>query len=303
MYKNTKDMVKLILLVIIVVSIPLFFITVETIHKFKVVSEIDPEKIILSPLDDFYNKISTAPKNNDPSTIRKCLNEIFKLMNEKQFDKLYALLTDDIKNLMFPTQDQFTEFMQSYLNDGTYSPNFSEYQKLNKEKNDVFVVKTRFLPYSTEKNDLLSTGEVSKTDTFTIYFNEDETYSFSFLSYIGTGKSEKTRSTEKFSAKIAETHLYLSQTTYFIEITNKTDSDMFIDEDGIYVYTGLMQKNYSQSSLIPANQTVIIPYTVYTGLTLSDSLPDRIYFSGVHLNGKVYMFSLTPKYPVNISAF
>lgn len=301
MYKNNKETLKLLLLIILVLAIPLFFISLEMLHNLQIVSAINPSEVLSNTLDDLYENISKIPKNNDASNIRNCLAEIFNLMNEKDFDKLYSLLTDDIKTSIFPTKEAFIDYMGNYLGDEIYSPNFSKYQKLNNEENDVFIVNVNYLPYSTSEEDIINSPVISKSDTFTIYLNEDLTYKFSFLKYIGTGKSNKNiYENELFSCKLLSTNLYMNQTIFNIEFTNKTDTDMFINSEEIYVVTGLMKKPYSPATLISANSTININFSIYSGLNIKDSLPKEIYFRGVHTNGNVYLFVVSIEYPVEL---
>lgn len=304
MKKNDKEMIKLLLLIILVLAIPLFFISLETIQSLKIVSGINPSKIITNTIDDFYENINLLPKNDDASNVRKSLAEIFRLMNKKDFSKLYSLLTDDMKTTFFPTEKDFSDYMATYLGNMNYSPKFSEYEKLNHEEKDVFIVKVDFIPYSVNEYDIKidnNNNNVEKTDAFCIFLNDDLTYKFSFLKYIGTKKSNKTFSNDIFSCKILSTELYVTQTAYTIEFTNKSDKEIFINENGIYVRTGVMPKYYETSTYIPPNSTQTIRFMIYTGLNLKESLPKKIFFKDIHSNGKVYFFSLPIEYPVKIS--
>ena len=182
MYKNKKEIVNLLLLIVIILAIPLIFVSMEFLYNLNIVSEINPNDIVTNTLDELYQNINAVPKNNDASTIRKCLTEIFDLMNKKDYSKLYSLLTEDIKKILFPTEENFIEYMENYLNGNTYSPKFSEYEKLNQEKNDVFIVKVNFLPYSTDEIDIITSETPTISDTFTIYMVDEKNYKFSFLS-------------------------------------------------------------------------------------------------------------------------
>lgn len=303
MYK-TKDKLQLVILIILILMIPIIFISFEFINKIRAVSKINSNEIITNTLDDIYNNILATPKNNDSAVIRNTLTEIFNLMNEKDYTSLYALLADDIKTLHFPSEESFRDYMETYLGDELYSPRFSKYERLNKEENTVFILKVDFLPYSTDESTILDAKESIKTDTFTIYLNDDFTYKFSFLKYIGSGKSTKSvLENDVLTCKLVSTQLYTSHTIFNIEFTNKTQNDIFIDDDGISVTTGLSQKYYSSSVFIPANDTLTISFTVYTGFNLKECLPSKINFKGIHTNGNVYMFSLPIKYPISLYGF
>ncbi len=299
MYKKNKEIPKLILLIILIVTFPIVFVSMEAIQKIKV-AKTSADGLITNTLDTMYEKITSISKNNDSSTVRRCLTEIFELMNEKEFSKLYSMLTDDMKENIFKTEEEFEANMQTYLGNELYSPSFSTYQKLNKEKDDVFIVKVGFAPYSTSEETILEETKPSKTDTFTIYLSDDGNYKFSFFAYIGSKTTSKSYENDAISCKIENTHLYTSKTIFELELTNKLDSDVFIEKNGIFVYTGFMPKYYEKSIAIPANSSTKIQYTVYTGLNLKESLPTKIYLQGIHAGGNVYFLSLPVSYPVEI---
>lgn len=300
--KNRQDMIKLFLLIIFILILPLFFILLETVHSLRTASNIKPEDILTNSLDEIYENISSIPKNNYASDIRKCLTEIFELMNERDYSKLYSLLTDDIKALMFASEEVFGSYMEAYLADELYTPKFEKFEKINNQENDIFILRVYFMPYSTSKEDISSSLEAYKSDIFTIYFNEDSTYNFSFLKYIGRESSNKPVYENDLFACNLTTDLYTSQTTFHINITNKTDIDMFIGEKEIYVITGLVAKYYSPSTFIWANSTSKIDFTIYTGLNLKESLPYTIHFRGINTDGKSYFFTLPIRYPLKLSS-
>lgn len=303
MYNGKKDAIKLLSLILVVLIVPLIFISLETIQRLKIVSSINPNEVVNNTLDELYKNITSVPKNNDASTLRRTLIEIFDLMNDKDYEKLYSLLSSDMKSTFFNTKEDFINYMEaSYLSNEKYSPKFSTYQKLNKEDFPVFIVNVNFLPHSTKEIEIKDTPDTLKSDTFTIYMTSDSTYKFSFLSYIGTDSSKHEFENDHFICKIASTNLYMNKTTFNIEITNKTDKDIFINPDEVYVRTGLMPKYYSSLVLVPANSKINFLFDIYTGLKLKDSLPGEVYFEGVHVDGMVYLFYLPIKYPVKLSS-
>lgn len=304
MNKRTKENAQVLLIVIVILEIVLIFIVAEFIQKLRVASSISPAEVLNTTVENIYSSISTTPKNTDSSTIRKVLTEIFTDMNDRNFDKLYTKLTSDVKSLFFPTKEDFINYMEAFLADEKYSPSFSEYKTLNNQDNDVFIVKVKYIPYSTSENNILDTSSsaTEKKDTFTIYMTNESSYTFSFMSFIGAEESENKFSNEKFEVKLKKTELYTSQTTFYIELTNKLDTDILIDDDGIYCFTGILPKYYSYPVTIPANSTITIPYTIYTGLNLKESLPKEIYFKGVRVNDKVHMFTVPISYPVKTSS-
>lgn len=298
MKKQQREFLKLVLIILLIIIIPLIFISLEIMQKLRENNDTEP---VATSLNIMVKEINSTPKNTNASNIRNCLNEIFNLMNKKEYSTLYSLLTDDTKNFIFHDEKTFSNHMEMYLKDGTYSPNFSKYEKLNNTKGtDVFIVDVNFLPYSTSEEDILKDTRILKTDTFTIYLNDDLTYKFSFQEYIGTGKGNNIFENDDLTCKLLTSHLYLSKTVFDIEITNKTNSDIVIDNEGIFATTGFSNKYYPASIRIPANNKTVINFPIYTGLNLRSSLPQKIFFQGVRSGEYVHFFSLPVTYPINI---
>jgi len=301
MYRNKNENLKILLLIIVILILPFLFIAVEAIHKIKIVSEIDPAETFSNTLDELYNKITEKPKNTDASDIRKALIAIFNLMNEEKFDELYTLLTDDMKKNMFADKEEFINYMKIYLEDKKYSPSFSNYSKLTTENTNIFIINTSFLPYSTEEN-LDASLVAEKNDIFLLHFDNNKNYKYSFSSYLGTKEYNNIYEKENLRFNVIATHLYTSKTEYEIEITNKSDSEqLFISNEGIIAFTGVIPNYYPTSIFIPPNTTQKIKLTIYTGLSLKNTLPTELYFYNVFSGEKFYAFTIPVEYPVNIS--
>lgn len=299
MYKKTKmDMIQLILLIILIISIPLLFISFESFQKLRAMYKINNTEVTIPSLEEIYEESTPVYKTTSASDLRNILNEIFELINNKDFDKLYSLLTDDLKELMFPNQDSFDTYMKTSFNK-TYSPSLKRYTKLNKEKNEVFIIDVDFLLKSTKEFNI-ENDNVEKTDTFVIYLDDDGNYKFSFMSFIGTGDAGKTYSKDDFSCKVLQTYLYNKSTTFILEVENKTDSTITIGENEIYCYTGAIPKYYTYATSIAPHTTRKISFIIYTGLSVKNSLPREINIQGIHSNGMVYLFSVPIKYPINL---
>lgn len=301
MYKNDKDLIKLALLIILVLSIPLVFITLEAIQSMHIVKSQNPVEEIANSLDAMYNDVLAKRQNNDSAKIRTAILEIFNLFNSRDFDKLYGMIIQDMKDLLFPTETDFKIFMDNYLKTEKYSPNFSTYEKLNKTEKDTFIITIQFFKYTTDEDDILTEKKPLMTDTFTLYFEDDTNYKFAFNSFIGTASPNNTFTNDVLEVKLQKTNLFKTQTIFKFEITNKTDTDIVIDENGIYCYVGFMTNSYPSSVIIPANSSKAVQYTIYTGFNLKTSLPKYLYFKGVRSNGMVYLFSLPIDYPIPIS--
>ena len=293
MIKLTKEDKIMIVTLILILCLVLIFLSIEILEKFQKVSETDI--IDTNPLDSLYNTISSLPKNEDPSKVRRILNEIFELMNEKEYEKLHELLTDDFKKIYYPTVSNLKEKIDETFSDTTYSPSFSNYEKFG----NIYVVKVSYIPKKVTDKDITSQEIESISDTFSIVVNDDDSYSFSFGGYIGCNSPNNKKGDDKVSVELTKVHLYNSQTIFEIKIYNNTDENLIIGEEKIFCTVGVRPVYYPSMVSVPKNSSTTISFTIYTGLSLSISLPTHIYFEEIITRDKVYMGSLPITYPID----
>jgi len=293
MIKLTKEDKIMIVTLILILCLVLVFLSIEILEKFEKVSE--AETITTSSLDSLYNTITSLPKNEDPSTIRRILNEIFELMNEKEYEKLHELLTNDFKKMYYPTVESLKKQVDETFSGTKYSPAFSTYEKFD----NTYVVKVSYVPKKVSNKDVTSQEIKSLSDTFSIIINDDGSYKFSFLGYIGGISPNTKKGDNKVFVELSKVHLYNSQTVFEVKIHNNTEENLVIVNEKIYCTVGLRPVYYPSTILVPKNSTETINFTIYTGLSLAISLPTHIYFEEIITNEKVYMGNLPITYPID----
>jgi len=292
MIKLSKEDKLIILTLVLVLGLILIFLSFEIVAKFKIVSE--TEIVETNFLDNLYNTISSLPKNEDPSKIRRILNEIFELINNKDYDKLYNLLADDFKKQVFPTIESFKEHIETNWGNKKYSPSFSSYEKFS----NVYVLRVAFLPENINNSDITSKTVSSTSDTFSIHINEDGSYKFSFLGYIGSISPNTKKENDEISILLNKVHLYNSKTIFNLKISNNTNTDFIIEKERISCDVGFRSVYYPSTIWVPANSEQTINFTIYTGLSLSPSLPTEIYFSKILVGDTVYIVRIPITYPI-----
>ena len=83
----------LLLLFVIIFSV----IVIDFVLNAQMLLKAKTEFRMPSSWEQMVEKISTQPKNTRPAMIRKSLNEVFSLMNDKDYESLFTLLSSDFK--------------------------------------------------------------------------------------------------------------------------------------------------------------------------------------------------------------
>ena len=104
---SDKKLLALLLLVFaIILSVIVLDFVLNTQVFFKSASNID-----MSEWENNIQEILEGPKNTQPAMIRKALHNFFDLMNDKNYEELYLLLSKDFKKNKF--KDDFELFSKA----------------------------------------------------------------------------------------------------------------------------------------------------------------------------------------------
>jgi len=101
------------------------------------------------------------------------------------------------------------------------------------------------------------------------------------------------------SLELTKVHLYNSKTVFEIKIHNNTDENLVIGNKKISCTVGFKDVYYPSTVSIPKNSSETINFTIYTGLSLSISLPTHITFEEIVSDDKIYMGNLPITYPID----
>lgn len=296
MLKLTKEDKMIILSIILIVCMIIVFLAAEMTQSiFSTSNEnIDSE----NTLDELYNTLLSLPKNTESPIIRECLDNIFELINTREYVKLYSHLTDDAKKHLFPTEETFINYMTKQFGEKTYSPRFSKYKKFD---NDVYIINVAFFPEQITNETLLENNVAEKNDVFTLFLKDPNNYKFSFKSHIASSSPNTKKGNEEITVTLKNINLYNSQTIFNINIKNNTNNDIFISNKKIFCQLGMRPVYYPSIVSIPANSDTNIDFTIYAGTSLKSSLPTTIAFSEIIVGNTVYMLNLPIKYPIELN--
>ena len=289
---SDKKLLALLLLVFaIILSVIVLDFVLNTQVFFKSASNID-----MSEWENNIQEILEGPKNTQPAMIRKALHNFFDLMNDKNYEELYLLLSKDFKKNKFKDDfELFTKFMESY-GDEAYSPYFNKYYRFG----NSYMVLVNFVPSSNTDEDVIKNKKAKKTDTFIINFTDESTYTFSFLRYVGEKELGHGVENSMFRVILDKTILYKTSSEFYFTVTNNTDSNIVISPNSIACLTGLKARYYPYQITIPANSSKDFCFSVGTGLSIADAVPDQIYFKGINVGGNDYSFEIDTKFCLDI---
>ena len=295
MIKLTKEDKFMIVTLILVLAFVLVFLSVEILDKFQQTSKISDKSIQTNPLDSLYSTLSSLSKNEDSANLRRALNEIFELMNEKEYDKLHELLSDDFKKMYYPNVSDLKKQIDETFNNENFYPSFLNYEKFG----NTYVVKVSYIPKNVTNADIASQEISTISDTFSINIMDDGSYTFSFEGYIGCNSPNTKRGDTKVSIELSKVYLYTSKTIFEVKIHNNTDKNLVIGNKKISCTVGFKDVYYPSTVSIPKNSSKTINFIIYTGLSLSISLPTHITFEEIITDEKVYMGNLPITYPID----
>ena len=180
------------------------------------------------------------------------IDNFFKYCNEGNIENAYNLLTDECKEEMYPTID---EFKRIYYNDL-----FSEGKRTYTIENwfgDTYQVRMT--------GDILSTGKIdgnqTKQDYVTIV-EKDGDYKININNYVGRTKpQDKTTSYKNVDITIDEINTYMDYETYTISVKNNTENSILLDTGestkSVYLLDKNNAKSYFYSNEILKNKLII----------------------------------------------
>lgn len=288
---------KLLALLLLIFTVIFSVIVIDFVLNFKMIFK-SAENVnrASSDLEDMVQAINNASKDTRPAMIRKALNSFFGLMNDENYEDLYSLLTSDFKRNQFGDSfDDFCEFMKSYGNK-KYSPYFEKYTRFG----NSYMVLVSFVPYSNTDEDIITTKKPEKSDTFILNFTDEDTYTVSFLRYVGEKELGTGVENSMFRVILDRTVLYKTKSEFYFTITNNTDKTINIEPKHISCYTGFKPRFYQSSVSVPPHFSTSFCFSVGTGLSIAEAVPEQIYFKDINVGGNDYSFEIDTKFCLDI---
>ena len=205
------------------------------------------------------------PENITTSSSSKdIINYFIKLCNENKIEEAYNIISNDCKEVLFPT---INDFRNNY-----YNKVFTK-QKTAKIEESMYEGEIYKITYT---SDLLANGGY-KEETLEDYIyvtREDNEPKISLNKFIYIRNINKTASKDGISINILKKRVYIDYEEYQIQISNNTDDAIYItpDETKVYLldendieYTSNIDEMQENATLIEENTSKIFDLTFYKG--------------------------------------
>lgn len=278
--KNAKIFIILLITFFIVLLISIFIKFIIT------------DRVTLKTGTSSTSAINVTQPSSVSFKLKECINNIFYLMNNKNYEELYSLLSADFKKDKFNDNiNTFTSFMQKYA-DKSYTPVYEKYTKFE----NTYLINIDFLEYSNSDDDILNPPKASKNDVLVINLLNDNNFTFSFLKYIGSKELNIGKENSLFSVILNKTVLYNTSSEFYFTVTNKSEKPISITKDNIFCNTNLTTRYYDQDINVEPNSTTDFCFTAGTGFSVKNALPDSIYFKDLTVGDSTYSFDIKTKY-------
>lgn len=148
---------------------------------------------------------------------QEAIRVFIKFCNEEKIESAYNMLTDDCKEYLYPSKN---EFVKNYYN------NFFDTKKeavISTYNNNIYRVGL--------SEDSISTGYADKNkETVIDYITVTDNYKLSISSFVKKEKIDKTQENEYININIKEKYIYADYEIYAINVKNLTKADIYLNE-------------------------------------------------------------------------
>ena len=264
---------------IVIIFVALFFILLQTIFSvIRNMRRTEQEQ----ELNNYYQSqlnsetSNTEISNNEKpveipndvaitSSSESIINQFVKLCNENKLNEAYDIISQDCKEVLYPT---INDFKNTYYNKIFNMPRSARVE------NSMYEGEIYKVTYMT---DLLSNGGYSGETTFEDYIyvtREDDEPKISLNKFIYIQDINKTASSNEISINILKKRVFIDYEEYQIQISNNTNNEIYItpDERKIYLldendieYTSNIDEFQTNATLIKPNESKIFDLTFYKG--------------------------------------
>lgn len=284
-------------IIVIIAIVAFFLLLIQLLNQIaknnntklsnEIVEEVDENLPIKSIISG--QVVSEEVTTNNIEIIEKFINKC----NEKDIDGAYELLTDDCKETLFATKE---EFINNY-----YNRIFTEKRIYGIEN---FINIGRLYTYKVKfYNDALSTGNVSDSNIYLDYITINKDSKISINNLITTKVVDKITKDNEMTIKVIKQEVYKDYERYQIEIKNNTDKNILLDtNNSTKTLYAINSKGNSMSSYIneiPRKLLILEPersrnYTIkFNKLYSSQNSLEYIILSDVVMDYDAY--ELNPK--------
>lgn len=247
--QNRKKIFKIILIIVFIIGIIqlLNWLTKvknsnktqnNVIQNNTVINSSSQKELVSNKSGVSGEKVSDYKLEKDTDVINKFMT----YCNDKELGNAYELLTDECKEEMFSTIDDFKDIYYMTIFNGE-----SKVYTLENWVNSIYKIEIN--------DDVLSTGKYEKENTvidyITVEENDDGEYRLNINKYIGKNDLNKETEENGIKIKVIDSSVYMDYIIYTFEVTNDSNRTILLDDlsniDTMYIETknGVKYSSYS----------------------------------------------------------
>ncbi len=166
-----------------------------------------------SVIGEGETSIGTAKKD------KNIINNFIKYCNEKNTEQAYELLSDDCKDILFPTQE---DFINNY-----YNIVFNEYKEYEMEN---WITEGKYRTYKIRyMNDVLTNGGYLAGSTIEDYYTiveQNGEYKLNINKFVKKVEVNKTKEEQDLSVTVVSREDYIDYQIYEIDIINENSEEI-----------------------------------------------------------------------------
>lgn len=239
-------------------------------------------------VDDSHSSLTGEKISEDQETEIGVIDNFINYCNEKDLQGAYDLLTDECKEVMYPTLE---DFEQAYYN-----------QVFGNTRKNITVDNWIDNIYKLDINeDFLSTGKYSKEDTIQDYITVEEVdnqYKLNINRYVGRKDIGKSKEDKNIRIEIEQTDIYMDYQIYKIKVTNNSENTILLDDgvdiEAMYIedengvqYTAYTHEINEGQLMVSPRETKELEIKYYSRYG-SEKVIDKVVFSRMILNNETY---------------
>ena len=239
-------------------------------------------------VDDSHSSLTGEKISEDQETEIGVIDNFINACNEKNLQGAYDLLTDECKEVMYPTLE---DFEQAYYN-----------QVFGNTRKNITVDNWIDNIYKLDINeDFLSTGKYSKEDTIQDYITVEEVdnqYKLNINRYVGRKDIGKSKEDKNIRIEIEQTDIYMDYQIYKIKVTNNSENTILLDDgvdiEAMYIedengvqYTAYTHEINEGQLMVSPRETKELEIKYYSRYG-SEKVIDKVVFSRMILNNETY---------------
>jgi len=279
---------------VVVLSIAAFIVIIQILNRFAYEENKLNKNLITTTDNSYFNyNYSVITRQEVETNVAEIIDDFIKYCNNGQIEEAYGLLSDECKNVLYPSIE---DFKQQYYNKIFTEKKAFLYQAWISQ-DEKYTYRVNFT------TDMLATGSPAKTsiiDYYTLVKNNNE-YKLNINKFIGIENINKKEAKDKIEINVKNKKIYMDYEIYDIEVINNNYTTIMLDDmkstDNIYLEDDNNQKYFwFNNEVIESNIKIRRGYTqeilIKFNKTYNTSIQlERIVFENIILENK----------PINIS--